>query len=417
MRKGLIGEKLGHSFSKVIHEQILDDIYELIPLNEAEFHQFMTDKPFDAINVTIPYKEKVIPYCHHIDDKATSIHAINAIKNINGTLYATNTDFEGLKLMIEHHGFDLKDHVVALLGTGGTSKTALAVCKSLGVREVIQVGRNKPEPIISYEKLKEHKEIEYIINTTSVGMYPNNYNQLIDLTDFPNCKGVIDVIYNPLMTSLTLQAHQLNIPAVNGLEMLVGQAVVACEFFHDIHLDHSIITTITKQLQKDMTNIVLIGMPSCGKTTISRLLGKAMNREVIDLDEVIVSRYGSIPEIFKNHGEEKFREIETEICLEMAKSTGKIISCGGGIIKNEWNMDALKMNGCIVYIQRSLDHLIVDDSRPLSSSIDNLKKMEIERKPLYEKYCDFSVLNESSLEEVIEDIKERYDETFDYKWS
>lgn len=417
MKKGLIGEKLGHSFSKIIHEQILEDPYELISLNEEQFQEFMQTKAFDAINVTIPYKEKVIPYCDDIDEKASAIHAVNTIKNVNGKLYATNTDFEGLKLMIEQHGFDFKNKTVAILGTGGTSKTAKAVVQSLQAKTILQAGRNKPEPIISYDALKTHKEIDYIINTTSVGMYPNNYDRLIDLEDYPNCKGVIDVIYNPLTTALCYQAEKLNIPHINGLEMLVGQAVVAIEFFHDIKLDHSIITQITQQLKKDMTNIVLIGMPSCGKSTISQLLGKALHREVIDLDDEIVKKYGSIPEIFKEQGEAGFRKIESEICAEMAKKTGCIISCGGGIIKHECNMDALKLNGWIVYIQRNLDHLIVDDSRPLSSSIESLKKMEIERKPLYEKYSDALVLNEASLEEVVSQIKERYDEAFNHEWA
>lgn len=256
MKVGLIGAKLGHSFSKVIHERLCDYRYDLIPLDEEEFHAFMQFKPFDAINVTIPYKEKVIPYLDEIDKKAKKINAVNAIKNIDGRLIGTNTDYDGLKYMIEKH-FNLENEVVAICGSGGTSKTALAVLESLNVKEIVRVARNKERPYITYEEMKKRQDITYIINTTSVGMYPNMMSRIVDVNDFMNLKGVIDVVYNPLCTSLCFDAKQKGLPYITGLEMLVGQAIVAIEFFLDKKIDKNLIDEITKSIIKEKQNFVI----------------------------------------------------------------------------------------------------------------------------------------------------------------
>lgn len=411
MRIGLIGKKLGHSFSKLIHEKLIDQPYELIELNEQELVEFMTSKEFKAINVTIPYKETVMEYCDEIDEQALAIHAVNAIVNRKGRLIATNTDFAGLKLMLEHHNIEIKDKVCCVLGTGGTSKTARAVLKAMGAKEILIAGRNKPAPIISYEELKQHKEIQVFINATSVGMYPNNDEQIIDLSSFDKLEAVADVIYNPLTTRLCQQAEDLKLKHVNGLEMLVAQAKVACEFFHDIKIEDDKINQITAEIYRDMANIVIIGMPSSGKTTISKELAKISDKQFIDIDEEIVHReQRTIREIFDTEGEAAFRQIETEVCKDIAKHTKQIISCGGGIIKNEENMRSLAQNGIIFHIRRSLDVLLVDDSRPLSSSKERLKEMEIERMPLYQKYSHFEIDNNTTIEAALKQIKERFDE-------
>lgn len=410
--RGLIGEKLTHSFSKQIHEKIRKDSYELIRLNEEEFHQFMKKKEFEAINVTIPYKEKVIPYCDVIDEKATQIQAINCIRNDNGVLYATNTDFDGLRNMILNHSIHLKDKIVAICGTGGTSKTAKAVALSLQAKAIYQVGRNKKN-CLSYEEMKQHQEIEIIINTTSVGMYPNNDEQIIDLRDFPQCVGVIDVIYNPLTTALCLQAKQLGIPCVNGLEMLVGQALKASEFFYQDHLDPSLLSTITKQLNHDLRNIVLIGMPSCGKSTIGKKLATLCQKDFVDLDEEIVQMtHQSIPEIFATQKEEGFRQLEIQVCQQFASKHHQVIACGGGIIKNEINIQRLKQNGILVYIQRDVNQLLLHSGRPLSTSREALIEMEKQRHPLYLKASDIQIYNHQGLDKVVQEIKEKCDENF-----
>lgn len=409
MIAGLIGKKLGHSFSKTIHEQLTDYTYHLIELSEEQFHDFMTKKSFDAINVTIPYKEKVIPYCDEIDSQAARIHAVNAIKKVNGKLIATNTDYDGLKKMIERH-FDLKDRVVAICGSGGTSKTALAVCQDLQAKKIYQVARNRTSPFISYEEIKQHEDIEFILNTTSVGMSPDLMTQILDLNDFKNCQGVIDVVYNPLRTSLTLQAREMNLPYVNGLEMLVGQAVRAVEFFTNQTLDEHIIPKLTHEIFKSKENLVLIGMPGCGKSTLGKKISEALDMDFIDLDEEIEKRAKkSIPLIFKEDGETSFRKMESEILLEAALSTHTVISCGGGVIKNEMNMKALQLNGFLVCLKRELNQLDTSN-RPLSSSIEALKQMEKERQPLYQKYSDIMIENNDSLENVCEHLQEVWHE-------
>lgn len=408
MKVGLIGEKLGHSFSKEIHEQIASYSYDLIPLSNDEFHKFMKKKEFDAINVTIPYKEKVISYCDELDDKAQKINAVNAIKKVDEKLIATNTDFDGLMWMIKRH-FNIKNKVVAICGSGGTSKTALAVCEALQAK-VIQVARHHDAPYITYEEMKKHQEIQFILNTTSVGMSPNILNQIVDLNDFSHCEGVIDVVYNPLLTSLCYQAKQKHIPYVNGLEMLVGQAISAIEFFTGQYVDKHFIQNISNQLFHEKQNIVLIGMPSCGKTTIGKILSHHIGFDFIDIDTEIEKLCGkSIPELFEI-GEEYFREMETSVTLEISKKTHCVISCGGGIIKNEVNMKALSLNGWIVYLKRNLDFLHIGENRPLSKDFHSLRKMEVERMPLYLKYSDVTVENNQKMIDTVRNIVEVWNE-------
>lgn len=406
MKVGLIGEKLGHSFSKIIHEQIMDYTYDLIPLNMDEFRLFMNEKSFDAINVTIPYKEKVIPYLDEIDEKAKMIGAVNAIKNVNGKLIGTNTDYDGLKMMIENH-FDLSNKIVAICGSGGTSKTAYAVCKDLNVKEIIQVARNHDLPYITYEQMKSRKDIEIIINTTSVGMSPNILSSIVDLNDYPNCKGVIDVVYNPILTSLCYEAKKRNIPYICGLEMLVGQAISAIKFFTNKSIDSSMIQKISKDIFFDKRNIVLIGMPSCGKSSLGKKLSKELGYDYIDIDKKIIEKTNKkIPQIFEESGEVGFRKIESEVCLEVSKCNHTVISCGGGIIKNEINMKALALNGFIIYIKRDVDKLLVGNGRPLSKDKNTLLNMFEEREPLYLKYSDVSISNNGYFKHTLKNLKE-----------
>ena len=413
MTYGLIGKKLGHSFSKIIHESIADYTYDLIELNEEEFHKFMKEKNFNAINVTIPYKQEVIPYLDELDEKATSIQAVNAIRNDNGKLIGTNTDYDGLRTMILNH-FNIENKIVAILGSGGTSKTANAVCKSLNVKEIIKVARNRNE-YVSYEDFKSRKDVEIIINTTSVGMSPDILSRVIDLNDFPNCVGVIDVIFNPLCTSLCYQAKQLNIKYVNGLEMLVGQAIVASEFFTGKSIDHSIITKLSDTIYKDKQNIVLIGMPSCGKSSLGKKLSKKINYDFVDMDKEIVKKAGmSIPEIFEKFGEDEFRRIETEVCIELSKRNHTVISTGGGVIKKEINMKALSLNGKIIYINRNVDDLIIGKDRPLSKDMNTLYKMYEERHPLYIKYSDITIKNKGSFVSVLYKLVEVVNENISH---
>lgn len=410
MNYGLIGEKLGHSFSKIIHEQLADYTYNLIPLTKEEFKIFMTKKDFKSINVTIPYKQDVIPYLYYIDENAKSIGAVNTIVNKEGLLYGYNTDFTGFLYTLNHNNIEIKNKKVIVLGNGGASKAIIAVLKYLKAKEILIVYYKENPNTITYEECyNNHTDADIIINTTPVGMYPNTDKSPIDLDKFKNCKSVVDIVYNPLKTKLLIQAEDLNIKAVNGLEMLVAQAKYAVEYFLDKKIDDNLIDKIYKNLLIQRKNIVLIGMPSSGKTTIGNLLSEELNRQFIDIDSKIVEKIGmSIAEYFKEYGEEKFRDIETEVCKEISHLSNLVISTGGGCIKRKENMNYLKLNGTIIFIERDIEKLSVDPSRPLSTSLETLKTMYNERYPLYKKYSDIIIYNNEEIEKCVEETIKKF---------
>ena len=406
MKYGLIGEKLGHSFSKEIHEMIGYYKYELHEVQKDEIIDFMKKKDFMGINVTIPYKETVIPYLDHIDDAAKKIGAVNTIVNVNGLLYGYNTDYYGMKELILKNNIDCLNKKVLILGTGGTSKTASIVASDLGAKEILIVSRNKSLNYINYEQaLSIHNDADVIINTTPVGMYPNNDDCIIDITKFVNLSGVVDVVYNPLRTNLVLNACNNNIPAIGGLNMLVAQAVYASKLFINKDIDLKIIDTIFNKLYNDKENIVLIGMPSSGKTTIGQMLKDKLNKELIDTDDLIVNYIGkSIAEYVKTHSEKEFRDIETMCIKEAAKKSNVIISTGGGAVLRGENVLSLKQNGKLYFLKRDLELLTPTSSRPFSSDLESLKKRYEERLPIYESVCDVVVDNNSDINLAVNKI-------------
>lgn len=408
MRTGLIGEKLGHSFSKDIHEMLQPHSYDMIPLSLDEFHQFMKEKNFDGINVTMPYKQLVFEYLDVIDDRAKRIGAVNCIVNNEGKLYGYNTDYQGIVYMLEKHSMDPKGKTVAILGSGGTSHTAYCVMEDLGAKEIYRVSRSGKDGCITYEELYKRKDsIDAIINTTPSGMYPNVDSQPLTLGSYPNLKFLVDVIFNPLNTKLMQEANQLNIPCVGGLEMLVAQAVYASEYFHTVNYDKSRIDEIYKVIYSKKQNIVLIGMPTCGKSTIARKLGESLNRPVYEIDSMIEEKTSmSIPDIFSNHGEDYFRDIETQVTLEASLTSGSIISCGGGVIKRDINKFALTLNGIILFIDRPLELLVADDYRPLANDSDKLTRLYNERYSIYCNWADTILKNDDTIDACIDSIKE-----------
>lgn len=416
MRYGLIGEKLGHSFSKQIHETLADYTYELIELQKNEVETFIKQKDFAALNVTIPYKQTVIPYLDYIDDKAKEINAVNTIVNRNGKLYGYNTDYLGFKYMCNFHNINFNNKKVIVIGNGGAAQAIKAAVNEANPKSLIIVDIIKNNECISYEELDKHYDANIIINTSPVGMYPNTYKQAIDLINFDQCEAVIDVIYNPLRTQICVQAKNLNMINVNGLEMLIAQAKYAVEFFLDKTIEDKCINDIYTKMLLDMKNIVLVGMPSCGKTTISSLLSKQLNKELIDIDEQIVKTTNSdIPTIFKLEGETSFRKYEHNCIQEVAKQTNKIISTGGGAILDKTNIDALKMNGIVIFIDRDLDKLIsIDPNRPLLNNSDAITNLYINRIELYNNYSDIVIKNNGTLEECIEDLMEAYNENISH---
>ena len=411
MRYGLIGEKLGHSFSKDIHERIADYTFDLIPLSKEEFKEFMEKKEFAAINVTIPYKKDVIPYLDEMDEHAKAIGAVNTIVNQNGKLKGYNTDFTGFLYMVKKHNVHMEGKKVLIIGNGGASAAIQAVVRHEKAGQMVIVDVVTGNGAISYDEMfSSHLDAEIIINTSPIGMYPRIGNAPIDISMFHKCETVMDVIYNPILTRLCFEAQEMDIKRVNGLEMLIAQAKQSVEFFLDKQIDDQIIDDIYQDMLKERCNIVLIGMPSAGKTTIGKMLEERMQKEFIDLDDVIIEKAGkSIPEIFEESGEAGFRAIETEAAIEVSKLNNKIIATGGGTIKHKVNMDYLRQNGITIFIDRDVDKLISSDpNRPLSKSSDALQKMHAERLPLYQKYAAYVAVNNSDIESTVKEIEEAY---------
>ena len=411
MRYGLIGEKLGHSFSKEIHERIADYQYDLIPLSKSEFKEFMEKRDFTAINVTIPYKKDVIPYLDEIDDHAKAIGAVNTIVNKNGKLIGYNTDFTGFHYMVKKHNIQMANKKVLVIGNGGASAAIQAVVKHEQAGQMIVVDVIPGNGAITYDEcFSNHLDAEIIINTSPIGMYPRIGKAPIDITMFHKCEAVMDVIYNPILTRLCFEAQEEGIQRVIGLEMLIAQAKQSVEYFLNKSIDDAIIDYIYQDMLKERCNIVLIGMPSAGKTTIGKMLEERMQKDFIDLDDKIIEKAGkSIPEIFSESGEAGFRAIETEVAIELAKTNNKIIATGGGTIKHKVNMDYLRQNGITIFIDRDVDKLIsADPNRPLSSSKEALHKMHEERLPLYQKYAAYVAMNNTDIKETVDEIEDAY---------
>ncbi len=412
MKYGLIGEKLPHSFSKTVHGMLKDYTYDLIELKPDELDAFMKKRDFSAINVTIPYKKAVMPYLDYIDPKAKEIGAINTVVNDGGKLLGYNTDYLGMLSLIKKSGIEIKDKKVAILGTGGTSQTAKAVCKSLMVKEILTVSRNKSDGVITYSELYEsHKDTDVIINTTPLGMYPDTESMPADLKKFDKLLGVVDVIYNPINTRLITEARDMGIRAVGGLYMLVAQAAYAAERFTDTKIPEGKIDKTFKELLKQKMNIVLIGMPSSGKSTIGRMSASSLSRDLIDTDKEIVERaHTEISEIFEMRGEEFFRDLEEEVIEDISRLSGKIIATGGGAILRESNIKRLKRNGVIVFIDRPLENLRPTSNRPLAKDFKLMEKRYGERYGKYLRYADIHLKTTQIKEENRDNLIRLFDD-------
>lgn len=410
IRYGLLGKKLGHSFSKIIHEHIGDYTYEYFEKDEDELDDFFDKKDFKAINVTIPYKEDVIKYLDEVSDKAKKIGAVNTIVNNNGKLLGFNTDYEGFLYNLKKHEIKIKDKKVLILGKGATSKTVKVVLEDLGAKEVVRLSRRfRPY----FKDVADYLDYEVIINTTPVGMYPKNDKRLpfINLDDFTQIEAFVDCIYNPFMTNLAIDSKIKKIKYTTGLDMLIAQGVRAAEFFLDEKIDDKIIDDIKKSVFKDEMNIALIGMPGSGKTSLGEILAKKLNRDFVDIDFEFIKRYGSIEDFFKKYGEDDFRVKESEILSEFGKKVGLVIACGGGIVKKNINYYYLKQNSLIVNIKRDLDKLAID-GRPLSKK-NKIEDLYNQRKDLYEKFEDVSVEN-NDIYKCSDEIIRKFNENISY---
>lgn len=412
MKYGLIGEKLGHSYSKVIHELLGYYSYDLKEIPKDELDAYITSKDYLGLNVTIPYKQDVMKHLDYIDEGAKEIGAVNTIVNTDGKLSGYNTDFYGLKKLIESTGEDLSGSKVLILGTGGTSKTARAVVRSLGATNIIVVGRSAKEGSITYEEAyKDHTDADYIVNTTPAGMYPNIGVAAIDLSQFNKIRLVVDVVYNPARTQLMLDAKKLGIKSCGGLKMLVYQAVVAAEYFTGNKISEELAEKVYKTVRNQSENIVLIGMPSVGKTTIGKKLSKVLKMDFVDSDDEIVARENrQISDIFATDGEPYFRKVESEVIRDLSFRKNTIIATGGGAILNEKNVEVLKAFGVIYLLERDLDKLVPTGNRPLANNTEKLQKLYEERMPIYKKAADVTVNGNKGIGVTIDIIKRYRDE-------
>ena len=410
MKYGLIGEHLKHSFSKEIHAAIGEYEYEILELTPSELEPFIKAKDFLGINVTIPYKEAVIHMLDYVDPFALEIGAVNTVVNRNGKLCGYNTDFMGMKYLVEKTGVDVRNKKVLIVGTGGTSKTATAVVRSLGCKEIVYVSHIETPGAVSYEEMYEkHTDSPVVFNTSPVGMYPKNYNSPLDLTKFPCLEGVIDVVYNPISTALVQSARELGIKANGGLYMLGAQAVFASGHFFDTGVDDSLFERVFKSVLHIKDNVSLIGMPSCGKTTVGKELARLMGKKFVDTDIEIEKEIGMpIPEYFKLYGESEFRRVEREVIARVSMEGSQVIATGGGAVLFKENMRALKQNGDVYFIDRSLNLLCPTGDRPLSRDFESLKKRYEERYPLYTSYADVTVNGDNTVEAVAKEIYEEY---------
>ncbi|MBE6584658.1 MAG: shikimate kinase [Ruminococcaceae bacterium] len=403
MRCGLIGRTLSHSFSPQIHRELADYSYYLFELEENELEAFIKDSnSFDACNVTIPYKKAVMPYLDEISEEAEKIGSVNTIlRREDGTLRGENTDYYGFSYLLHRGNISITGKKVAILGTGGASVTAYAVCSDLGAESITFVSRTGE---VNYQNVYDvAADTEVVINCTPVGMYPHNEISPIELSRMPYVESVADMIYNPKKTKLLLDAQRLGINNVNGLSMLVSQAKRACELFLGCHIDDSEIDRVIRAVEQETQNIVLVGMPGCGKSTIAKLLSQKTGRALIDTDDLIVEYEGrSIPEIFATDGEEYFRGVEHRAAAEAGKQSGKIIATGGGIVTREDNYDSLCQNATVVFIKRDVSRLS-RGGRPLSQNGD-LEQMYQKRLPMYRQFCEVEVSNDTTPENCVRRI-------------
>lgn len=401
---GLIGEKLGHSFSPAIHKRLGSEQYDLFELKPEELGPFLQKGNFDGLNVTIPYKKAVIPYLDELTDQAKRIGSVNTIvRRADGTLLGHNTDYDGFLYMLHSAGAEIKGKKCLILGTGGASLTVYTVLKDLEAGEIVYISRTGEN---NYQNLDRHADAQIIVNSTPVGMWPDTGKAPLDIGLFPKLEGVFDLIYNPARTQILLDAERRGLMAVNGLGMLVAQAKAANERFRDITIPDEAVDEITASMEKQSKNLLLVGMPGCGKTTIGKCLAQRLGRPLVDTDEEIVKKIGcTIPEYFASHGEEEFRKREHEVLREVAGRSGQVIATGGGIVTRPENMDPLRENSVVIFLRRDIDKLPTH-GRPLSQR-NNLYDMYAKRKPLYEAVAEITadnVIIEKTVDDILEQI-------------
>lgn len=405
---GLCGKTLRHSYSKIIHEYLGNSDYKLLSLERDELYELFESRNFKALNVTIPYKQDALKLCDFVSDEAKAIGSANTVVNKNGKLYGYNTDYFGFVYMLNRAGISLKNKKVVILGSGGTSLTARAVCRGEGAKEYVVVSRKGEN---NYNNISLHSDADILINTTPVGMYPDNGRCAVDLSAFSNLSGVVDVIYNPNKTALVLEAEKKNILATTGLPMLVAQAVRAHEYFFDTKMPDSVIEDVYYKCLMKTLNVVFVGMPGCGKTSVGKAYAQISGRSFLDTDIFVEQQGMPIPEIFEKYGEDNFRDKETAAIKMLTAMSEKVIATGGGAVKRKENIEMMKQNGVVVYLKRDIDKLSTD-GRPLSQGGDEkIKKLYEERHKLYENAADIVIETHENIDECAEKLYNMIEKT------
>ncbi len=410
MQYGCIGEHLTHSFSKEIHGYLRDYLYELKDLPTDALDSFLTERNFKAINVTIPYKQAVIPYLSQVEETAAAIGAVNTVVNRDGRLFGYNTDFGGMADLIRRTGIDLQGKKVLILGTGGTSKTALAVAKQLGAASVWRVSRSPKPGVLTYaEVLEAHLDAQVLINTTPRGMFSRESGMPIDPARFPDLCGAIDAVYNPIRTEFILRSRSMGVPAAGGLYMLVRQAVLASEIFLDTRYPDTVTEEVYRKIKAGKENIVLTGMPGSGKSTVGKLLAAQLERPYLDVDALIEEKAGLTPgQIIATQGEPAFRDLENQVIGEIASRTGCVIATGGGAVLRRENVALLQRNGRLFFLNRPVEQLLPTADRPLSSTREAIMQRFQERYPTYMATADVVIDNSTTPEAAAQRVKEEF---------
>ena len=403
---GLIGEKLGHSFSPAIHGKLAGYEYRLIELAPEELGYFLRSGQFGGLNVTIPYKKAVIPYCDELTPQARRIGSVNTIlRRPDGTLLGHNTDYDGFAYLLRSAGAEVAGKKALVLGTGGASLTVHTVLKDLGVGESVAISRSGPD---NYTNLDRHADARIIVNATPVGMYPNTGTSPVDLSLFPSLEGVFDLIYNPAKTQFLLDGEKRGLLWANGLGMLVAQAKAAAELFLGRPIPDGRVADITREMEWDTRNLLLIGMPGCGKTTVGQALANRLGRKLVDTDALVEEAAGcTIPELFAREGEEAFRRLEHEILCRVGRESGLVIATGGGAVTRPENLDPMRQNSTVIFLRRPLDKLPVE-GRPISQA-NSLEELYRRRLPLYQQAADWAVDN-VSLDDTVTEIIRRLEQ-------
>lgn len=385
---GLLGEKLGHSFSPEIHACFGDYEYGLFEVQPQDLGAFLQNRAFEGLNVTIPYKKAVLPYLSELSDNARRIGSVNTITVLeSGGLRGDNTDYDGFLDLVRHSGIAVENKKVLVLGSGGASLPVIRVLEDLGAREIVNISRSGKD---NYQNIDRHFDADVIVNTTPVGMFPHNLETPVSLDGFERLSGVLDIVYNPQKTKLILDAEARGIPAFSGLRMLVAQAKRASELFTGKSLSDELIDTVSQKLQKQMRSIVLIGMPGSGKSSVGEALAAELGRPFADADAEIVRRTGKpIPEIFNESGESGFRALETQVLRDLCKQSGYVIATGGGAVTVPENYAILRQNSFVVFLNRDVG-VLPTEGRPLSQR-GALSDMFAQRLPLYRRFCDAEI--------------------------